>query len=218
MNVREIYNVLLVRMGIRKVLPSAYVKKKEIRECGENKKLLQRPNIISAFGESLYGRESVVEKLEFIADKLAPKKLGLVVFELFRSKEKQLEMLEIQKRSLKKQFPAYSKPLLLRELNKRVAVGGGGHQTGGAVDLTICDLRGNLLDMGSSYLQFDASTPTFSKLITVEQEKNRTILLSIMQEVGFVNFPLEWWHFSYGDKMWAAYKNKPYAIYGCLDS
>ena len=31
---------------------------------------------------------------------------------------------------------------------------------------------------------------------------------------GFVNYPAEWWHFSYGDKMWAAYGNKKSAMYG----
>ena len=35
-----------------------------------------------------------------------------------------------------------------------------------------------------------------------------------MQRAGFVNYPAEWWHFSYGDKMWAAYSHKEYAIYG----
>ena len=31
---------------------------------------------------------------------------------------------------------------------------------------------------------------------------------------GFVNYPAEWWHFSYGDKLWAAYSNKKSAMYG----
>lgn len=43
--------------------------------------------------------------------------------------------------------------------------------------------------------------------------KNRLILLRAMQRAGFVNYPTEWWHFSYGDKMWAAYCNKKTAVY-----
>ena len=35
-----------------------------------------------------------------------------------------------------------------------------------------------------------------------------------MQKLGFANFPAEWWHFCYGDKMWAAYKSKKTAFYG----
>jgi D-alanyl-D-alanine dipeptidase len=32
-----------------------------------------------------------------------------------------------------------------------------------------------------------------------------------------VNYPAEWWHYSYGDRMWAAYSNRRTAIYGVLD-
>lgn len=37
-----------------------------------------------------------------------------------------------------------------------------------------------------------------------------------MTEEGFVNYPAEWWHFSYGDKMWAAYSYKKYAFYDII--
>jgi len=30
---------------------------------------------------------------------------------------------------------------------------------------------------------------------------------------GFVNYPTEYWHWSYGDKYWAFIKQQPYAIY-----
>lgn len=29
-----------------------------------------------------------------------------------------------------------------------------------------------------------------------------------MAKEGFINFPGEWWHFSYGDRVWSAYKGK----------
>ena len=35
-----------------------------------------------------------------------------------------------------------------------------------------------------------------------------------MTQSGFINYPLEWWHFCYGDKMYAAYKFEKKAIYG----
>ncbi|HAE24988.1 MAG TPA: hypothetical protein DCG33_06580 [Prevotellaceae bacterium] len=37
-----------------------------------------------------------------------------------------------------------------------------------------------------------------------------------MQCAGFANYPAEWWHFCYGDKMWAAYNNKKTAFYDVL--
>jgi D-alanyl-D-alanine dipeptidase len=38
-----------------------------------------------------------------------------------------------------------------------------------------------------------------------------------MLGVGFAPFDGEWWHFSYGDKEWAAYYNKPNAVYEQID-
>lgn len=38
-----------------------------------------------------------------------------------------------------------------------------------------------------------------------------------MQDADFVNYSGEWWHFCYGDKMWAAYKHRRYAIYGEIE-
>lgn len=217
MNIREIYNVLLVRMNIRKVLPSAYVKRKKVQECNERLVLLRNPNIVSCCGDDLYGRDTVVDKLVNVADKLAYKGRFLMIFEFFRSKEKQNALRITQKKMLQQQFPDLSEQQLVSKLDKRVASEGGGHQTGGAVDLTICDSNGNPLDMGTAYLEFNESTSTSSRLLTDEQKRNRYLLLSSMQDEGFVNFPLEWWHYSYGDKMWASYQRKPHAIYGSVD-
>ena len=38
----------------------------------------------------------------------------------------------------------------------------------------------------------------------------------LLNGLDFVNFPGEWWHFCYGDKMWAAYKNKKECKYGYI--
>lgn len=214
MNIREIYNVLLVRIGVRKVLPSTFIKKKIIRESNEEIILLPDSMILNCFGENLMGRKTVIAKLEQVAYNLASKGFYLMIFELYRSKNRQIQLRRTQEKALKQQFPKSSAQQIRQELNKRIAEDGGGHLTGGAVDLTICDKNGNLLDMGTLYLEFNASTPTCSKLLTAEQRMNRSLLLSVMNNVGFVNYPLEWWHFSYGDRMWAAYSNKPYAIYG----
>jgi D-alanyl-D-alanine dipeptidase len=35
-----------------------------------------------------------------------------------------------------------------------------------------------------------------------------------MQSHDFVNYPMEWWHFSYGDRYWAYHKKALQAIYG----
>ena len=88
-----------------------------------------------------------------------------------------------------------------------------GHTTGGAVDVTLL-YCGKEVDCGSYYLEFTAKTPTWSKELSYCQKRNRFILYNAMTQAGFVNYPLEWWHFCYGDKMYAAYKFKKKAFYG----
>lgn len=82
-----------------------------------------------------------------------------------------------------------------------------------AVDLTLCDGEETPLDMGTGYLEHNKRTPMASKDITKQQKENRQILLMAMAAAGFVNYPGEWWHFCYGDKMWAAYFWEPYAFF-----
>lgn len=140
--------------------------------------------------------------------------LKLLVYELYRSPKNQSELRERDRKELTAAHPEYSESQLEAVLNRISAkVGGSGHQTGGAVDLTLCDASGLPLDMGTLYLEHNAMTVTDCPDISAEQRKNRQILLEIMQEAGFVNYPAEWWHFCFGDKMWAAYARKPYAIY-----
>lgn len=41
--------------------------------------------------------------------------------------------------------------------------------------------------------------------------------IDAMTTVGFVNYPTEWWHWSYGDKYWAFMKSEPHAIYKSVE-
>ena len=88
-----------------------------------------------------------------------------------------------------------------------------GHSTGGAVDVTLY-YCGKEIDCGGRYLSFAPSTPTWSKELFISQRRSRFILYDAMTQAGFINYPLEWWHFCYGDKMYAAYKFEKKAIYG----
>ncbi len=94
--------------------------------------------------------------------------------------------------------------------------GGSSHQYGGAVDVTIIDPQGNRLDMGTTLTDYGIKVHTENNLITENQRKNRKILYEIMTKAGFVNYPLEWWHYSYGDRMWAAYSQRQECFYGPL--
>ena len=57
---------------------------------------------------------------------------------------------------------------------------------------------------------------TYAKGLTDEQIKNRKMLHDLMVEEGFAPFYGEWWHFSYGDREWAAFYDKE-TLYAPID-
>ena len=93
------------------------------------------------------------------------------------------------------------------------------HSTGGALDITLADKYGNIIDMGSDIDQMDdKSKPDFYKNIKSDEaiiwNDRRNLLKEIMVKYEFVQHPNEWWHFSYGDQLWAWKNKKPNAFYG----
>jgi len=93
------------------------------------------------------------------------------------------------------------------------------HSTGGALDISLSDKDGKLLEMGSHIDQMDeTSKPEFYKNVETEEaviwNSRRNLLREIMVKFGFVQHPNEWWHFSYGDQLWAWKSKKPNAFYG----
>jgi D-alanyl-D-alanine dipeptidase len=110
--------------------------------------------------------------------------------------------------NLKLEHPKWTKEKLDIEIEKRTsAVEVAPHCTGGAVDLSLADRDGSELKMGSAMGTFIAKSYSNSRLISKEERKNRKILFDAMTAAGFVNFPTEWWHWSYGDLDWAYIKN-----------
>lgn len=88
------------------------------------------------------------------------------------------------------------------------------HSTGGAVDLTVVDVEGEELDMGTRVDAFTKKSYTRAKGISKKAQQNRAMLIRAMKQGGLVNYPPEWWHWSYGDRYWAATTKKRYSIYG----
>ena len=215
MNLRVIYNYILVRFGLRHVLPTDYVRRVKVQECGEPLVALKtKQTIFYDEKKSLVARKSVVEKLERIAERLKNDHgVYIRIWELYRSAEEQQSLRDRHIQTLRQEKAHLTAEQIEANVNKRVSAIGGGHQTGGAVDLCLCASNGNMLDMGTHYDEFNAMTPTYSMEVPPIAKRNREILLTYMKQEGFVNYPNEWWHFSYGDKMWAAYSNRRYAIY-----
>jgi D-alanyl-D-alanine dipeptidase len=59
----------------------------------------------------------------------------------------------------------------------------------------------------------DSLSITDSSSISITAKKNRKIMSDALIQQGFVNYPTEYWHWSYGDRYWAFMKHQPYAIY-----
>lgn len=69
------------------------------------------------------------------------------------------------------------------------------HNRGGAVDLTLATLDGELLDMGTDFDYFGPESHREYAQLTPEQKTNRALLQAGMEAAGFVGLPSEWWHY-----------------------
>ena len=93
------------------------------------------------------------------------------------------------------------------------------HSTGAAVDLTLIDLSGKLLNMGCEIDNMGGeAVPDFYKNSSSKDgviwNIRRNLLKNVMCSSGFSQHPNEWWHFSFGDQLWAWQNHKKKAIYG----
>lgn len=75
-----------------------------------------------------------------------------------------------------------------------------GHSKAATVDVGLLDCRSGqclALDMGTPFDYFGVKANTDFPGLSGIQKSARTLLLDAMAEQGFVNYPLEWWHFTW---------------------
>ncbi|ENM5760306.1 M15 family metallopeptidase [Vibrio mimicus] len=96
-----------------------------------------------------------------------------------------------------------------------------GHPTGGAVDVSLVGELNNEINLGCKYDEDSTVSEgrcySFCKELEKDVIENRKILFECMNRAGFINYPYEWWHWSYGDKYWAVVVNAPHAIFSALE-
>jgi len=214
---RVIYNYVLCKLGIRDILPSEIINRCIVVDNSETLVTIPLKYTYGHASEQKIRKQ--VNEMLCEANKNLQVGYSIVVTEGYRSLSKQQVLWDKEIERLKTIHPEYSNSDLV--FNAKISIAnptsnsGGGHQTGGAIDvkLMLNDLE---VDMGTDILEFNRKTKTDSEHIDSNQRNNRAILNSAMATAGFVNYPAEWWHFSYGDKMWAAYLGKRYAVYGPL--
>jgi zinc D-Ala-D-Ala dipeptidase len=153
------------------------------------------------------------------ADALLPAGVRLLVREGFRSTHAQQAIWNRYSRRLRTNHPGIGDHEVRRLTSRYVApLDVAPHVAGAAVDLTLIDCRGSRLDMGtlvdatpeesSNACAFDAP------MISLDARANRELLATALTTAGLVNYPTEWWHWSYGDRYWAYATGASHACYG----
>jgi zinc D-Ala-D-Ala dipeptidase len=173
-------------------------------------------------------RKNVYEKL-LEAQKLLRAELKFCLYEGYRSLALQEKLFLDRYQAIKNIKPKWTHQEIFLETIKLVSpvinLDGSQnippHSTGGAVDLYLVDRQNNPVEMGipvGDWMQdVDGSlSQTDSECISEAAKKNRDIMSSVLTELGFVNYPTEYWHWSYGDRYWAYHKKESYALYGSI--
>ncbi len=70
------------------------------------------------------------------------------------------------------------------------------HNRGGAVDITLVDVNGKELDMGTTFDFFGPEASHYYENLTDEVKQNRLLLKKIMKKSNFISFDSEWWHYN----------------------
>src|SRR3989338_5010432 len=159
--------------------------------------------------DRMFLRRGVAEKLSRIQEKLGRYKFK--VWDGYRPRSVQKSVYRKFWRETEKAHPDWNTDQIKNEVEKYVSLPDDPgrippHSTGGAVDLTLVDLDGRELDMGTV---FDSFQETAAALYYEEHEgsevvrNNRRILREAMIAAGFLPYPHEWWHYDYGDQVWA---------------
>jgi D-alanyl-D-alanine dipeptidase len=92
------------------------------------------------------------------------------------------------------------------------------HVAGAAVDLTLVDVCGDELDLGTPVdatpEESDGGCWFAADGIGADARAHRDLLARVLGGAGLVNYPTEWWHWSFGDRYWALVTGAPAALYG----
>lgn len=149
-------------------------------------------------GQNLYGdfnkaylHKVAAEKLLRAVQNLAAihPKYKLVVYDALRPRSVQYVLWDKVKGTDKQKYVANPK-------------GGSIHNYGFALDISILDESGTALDMGTPFDDFtELAQPQLEQQflkagkLTERQIQNRLLLRKVMQDAGFIQLPVEWWHY-----------------------
>ncbi|NBX74197.1 MAG: D-alanyl-D-alanine dipeptidase [Alphaproteobacteria bacterium] len=218
-----------------------------IKECGEplvpipsGPFLLLEPHAYASLGAP-YGhnspwmaRQSVVAGLHAAARELQKKHPGwqLAIFDAYRPRAVQKFMVDRETQHWMSteglsHDAAFEKALRIWAMPSDDPATPPLHSTGGAVDVTLADETGALMNMGSPIDEnSDRSNPDYFAHavddLGQQAHQNRQRLNTLMAAQGFTRHLAEWWHFGLGTQYCAWVQRQqlggnPVAIYGRAD-
>ncbi len=189
--------------------------------------------IFKILGEPLYFKQGLSSTPKMLVRKTVGEKLlrvqcglpngfSLKVFDAFRPKKVQEKLYKKYWAELQMKNPQWNAKKLAEGTEKFVFSPYlpeiiPPHVTGGAVDVTLIDGTGNELDMGTAFDAFCPESAPFFYDIHERNPKvseNRRILRTAMEQEGFTPNDSEWWHFDYGNHIWALKSGALQTLYG----
>ena len=173
---------------------------------------LDKDNTVDGIPKGVcYVRREVAIRLARAQGDLSKYGYSLVIDGGYRSEKLQKAIWDKYYNLLHEKHPEWSDEKLLEEINKFVSPVGpgyiGSHCTGGAVDISLRK-NGEKASLGGAPEDEEEITERASlkyENLSLEEKENREILTRTMRRHGFNPYPLEIWHWSYGDPYWSAY-------------
>jgi len=163
-------------------------------------------------------REGVLDRLLDAQQKL-PSGSRLLFVEGYRPLALQRRYFETYAEKLRAERPEWSDARIHTMASRYVSPPGiAPHSAGAAVDLTLVDDAGRELDMGTRVNadpeESAGACYTGAAGISAAARQNREVLGAALASAGLVNYPTEWWHWSFGDRYWALSTGASAACYG----
>ncbi|MBL4805902.1 MAG: D-alanyl-D-alanine carboxypeptidase family protein [Rhodobacteraceae bacterium] len=163
-------------------------------------------------------RRVVRDKVLRCAENL-PDGLCLMIFEAFRPRSRQWELWKPVHARITADNPDWTPEQVYTESSRWVAPPdgfGSGHQAGAAIDVKLALPDRTELEFGGLMKGLTGVAPT-DWPVADELRKNRDLLVKELHAVGMINYPDEWWHFSYGDRLWAEVTGRDTAFFAPID-
>ncbi|ANS69898.1 dipeptidase [Streptomyces lincolnensis] len=195
-----------------------------VEECGEplvdvsGSLLVDDRKYKDSLGAETHLRRGVLERL-LRAQSLLPDGLRLLFVEGYRPPALQRRYFERYADELRAAHPQWAADRIRTAASRYVSPPEiAPHTAGAAVDLTLADADGRELDLGTamnaSPEESGGACYTDAAGISEEARENRAVLGRALGAAGLVNYPTEWWHWSYGDRYWALATGAAVAPYG----